>query len=870
MLELAVALALSAAAPGPSLYVDALRGDDSHTGTLEQPFKTLARASRANNAPVGALYLHCASTWRESLQLTPQLLAPGARLAGYGPDCDTRKATLSGADDFSGGWTRQGDLWSRRVPTTTPKISALFIDGMALHTAQWPNSRADQTQWALVAYGAAPSNQTLTPKLEDLGTLRSFSLEGASVQVRSLPWLIETRKLLALDAVRLVLKLDQALRYEAQPGAGYVLQDKQWMLDAPGEFFHDPTAGRLFVFPRTAAQQIDLNASTVEGSVRDTPLQVSELQGLLVQDIAVVKGRLDGMAVVNAPGTALDRVASNEHGGAGVFMAQWTPVLAPLAASSASPRISRSLMHGNTLTAVNAKHVDGLQLLHNRITNTGLQNGVGPRLAAVQAGPGAVVEGNDIDGTAYVGINFSHLGGSRVAHNRITRYCLRLSDCAAIYAWHGPQKTPTTSTNTLPARSTVEHNLVLQARVNAEGTGGGGSDVLAGVYLDDFVSGVTVSHNTLFGMPQGIFLHNASGNLLQNNEIWLTSEAAMWMSTDAVAGDQGRNNRVVDNHIVLATVAQGAWPAVPRVQAPHALRLWHQGADGGAALREGSSLFTGNRVRQLTGASHRHAWLLGPGVDQQLQASQWLALNGNDWAVNQQALFTPYALDLGPEQVQADPLGSAPTSWKSWFGSAAGSAQTTLPGTAGKPCTPPCARLNASGPGDLLHSPTFVLKPGALYRYAYNAAFDRAAELGAPYISRATTPWDPMADAQGFVSTSPLLAQAGEQLAFEALFRAKDRAPARVNLQLAGAGMSAVFSAVSVREVLAYTLGQPMDWARVVAAPRHSAQLVGCADLGWPAHCAVMDTAGTPISLPSELAAGTTRLFLRADSALRP
>ena len=50
------------------------------------------------------VYLRCGSLWRASLVLGTEHLPGNNLVAGYGTECGTQKATVSGADDFSGGW----------------------------------------------------------------------------------------------------------------------------------------------------------------------------------------------------------------------------------------------------------------------------------------------------------------------------------------------------------------------------------------------------------------------------------------------------------------------------------------------------------------------------------------------------------------------------------------------------------------------------------------------------------------------------------------------------------------------------------------------------------------------------------------------
>ena len=47
---------------------------------------------------------------------------------------------------------------------------------------------------------------------------------------------------------------------------------------------------------------------------------------------------------------------------------------------------------------------------------------------------------------------------------------------------------------------------------NAEGAFGFGTEVVAGIFLDDFASGVVVRNNMVYGAPIGVQLHNGFSN----------------------------------------------------------------------------------------------------------------------------------------------------------------------------------------------------------------------------------------------------------------------------------------------------------------------------------------------------------------------
>lgn|GEM_PF-2040646 len=846
----------SSAAPG--VYVDATRGDDANAGTLDRPWRTLARLATVRLAPGAGIYLRCGSVWRASLVLGAEQLPGNNVVAGYGAECSTQKATLSGADDFSGGWRLNGAVWSRTLPVGTPKIMQLSVDGQALRVAQWPDPTAAGARRMALA-SAAASSSSLALQTADAAQLAAKDLNGATVQLRTQPWLIETRRITAVRGA--ALDMDSAPMWPLPAGAGFVLQDKLWMLDSPGEFFHDTTTQQLYLIAPAAGAPADVNSALVEGSVRDRALWLAQTRGLVVRDLALRAARQEGLLLVNAPQAQLSRLDARDNGSAGIRLSQWEA----LAAATPGPEITDSRVAGNGEYGIDALHVAQARI--QRLT--ALANGSAPQhqggvAAAIAAGPGARVEDNVVDGAGYVGIRFSALGGSTVARNTVSGYCRRLSDCGAIYTWTGREAAAAAAGQ---LSSTVQGNRVLPAQAQLEGAVADGRDVVAGIYIDDHSHQAQVLDNLVVGAPVGVFVHNASGVRVSGNRIWQATAVGLWASMDQRDVDAMVGNRFDDN--TLVPLLQAEWPAgaLPSLSMSQAVWFWHVSA-GAAALAPTRNAFSGNRVLQLQGALAVHARLRGPAGEQALDAVEWKALNPSEAAPQRPLLYAAMTTVLGDEQVADGGFDNGLAQWRSHRNPASASfAALAVPSSSG--CTGACVSFTAGDPGDLLASRPFALRPGTVYAYRLRATFAQAGSIAPPYVSRETTPWDSMADTRGFATSTPLRGSAGETLAYEAFFVARAADPARVNLQLRSYGAAVALDAVSVREVTGWTVARSGDWSALAYARPDAARAVDCAELGWPAGCSALGLDGQPVALPLQLAAGTERLLLRADSPFR-
>lgn len=851
-LRVSMQAAAAAAAANAGYYIDQAAGNDGNPGTLAAPWKTLSKLSTVRLSAGQGIYLQCGQIWRESLQLSGTQLADGTSVAGYGSTCGSARAVLSGADNFSGGWTKSGNVWSRAVPQGTPQVARLFINGQSQRVARWPNAGASSQGYALTAAGSATSTTAATANDADRAMLGSRDLSGATIHIRTKAWMIESRSLGGFNATTGALTFTPAMQYEVDAGEGYILEGKQWMLDAPGEFVHDAAAGRLYVYSSDATAQANLNAALVEGSVRDTPVTLSQRSNVKVSGIAARMGRADGFALLNMPGAVVENVEASGNANAGIRLAQ--------DATKAGPTVRASSFENNWILGIDAQFAGAAVITGNTVTATGTVAANGWSQGAIRVDAGAKVQDNSIDGSAYHGIHFSGTGGSQITGNTVSRYCLRLADCGGLYTWNGGKTNVNQS-------SLVEGNQILAAAANAEGATGFGTEVVVGIFLDDYAAGVTIRNNMVYGAPIGVQVHNGWGNTVESNKLWLPTLVAVGASMDQNDKDWMVGNVFRNNQIVPVKTGSAVFPAMPTFQESYPIWFFNN-VSGSAGITSGSNVFTGNQVVRLDGSLDGvHAWIRSNTQDLKLSSATWATFNPTDVRTATPLTFAMYTLVLGPEMVTGGNFDTGLGLWGTWFGSSTtpGSAQASS-GVAG--CTGTCMQLLPGTSTDYLSSPNFSLKPNAPYYYTYTARLAQAATLRYPFIGRAVTPYDSMATGP-FSSSTNLSGVAGEVIRYESFFTAKAGDPAKVYLQSKTVGVPVFYDNVSVRELTGFSFSTAADWSALAYAPRSGTRTVTCESLGWGSNCTAVGLDGLPVALPATLPAGTQQLLLRANSAWR-
>lgn len=837
------------------LYIDAVAGKDSNPGTMSAPWRTLSKLASTAVVAGRTIYLSCGSTWRESVTLRSGNLVAGTRILGYGA-CSSSKPRITGADDFSFGWSRSGNVWSRSVPSGTPKIARLFVGNEAQRVAQWPNFGGIGAEYARSDSTSASSRTTLRVATVDRSALSGKPIVGATIQVRSDPWFIDTQTISAWDAALGTLTLSGSSTYTMEAGDGYVLQDQLWMLDAPGEFFHDTVANRLYVYPSSVAAQADLNSVSVEGSVRDTALSIVGIGNISLQGLNVGRARKVGLSIEDSPGATVSGSEISGNGDTGLRLVLRTA----LAPGAVSATVANNRIDDNWRFGIDSTYAAGVTISGNVVDNTGTVASAIGSSAAIKAGNASLVLSNRVRRTAYLGISFSGVGGTRVAGNLISDYCQRLTDCAAIYTWNG-STAPLVSSG---MNSLVEQNRVLAASPNTEGAVGPGFDLVGGIYLDNFSRGVTLRDNIVADVPYGVMLHNSSNNVIERNGIWLSRVAALKLSMDiAGAADWMTGNQISDNTLVPALAASGSYPVMPALGQSLAVQF-SDVVSGSGTLSSGSNLFRGNSIVALNDPSLVYATVSGGNGATFLDATGWRQLNPADGVVLTPAQFQLYQLSLGTEVISGGGFDLGLGGWTSWFAGGAGTGSVmagTMPGCAGN-----CAVMTAATVNDSLMSPTFNLSTSMPYRVAFSASLAAAGSIATPYIGRTSPMNGSVVAPPGFSSITNPSGGGGSTIQYEGFFVAASSDTARLNLKVASAGVAVGFDRVSLRPVLGYTLAKVADYAVTVHAENDNTLSLACADLGWPSGCIVKDLSGNAVGVPLTLSQGQSALLLRADS----
>lgn len=693
----------AAGGAGTVYYVDSNIGNDTYSGlsaTVQTgnvgPWKTLAKVGIATLQPGDTVRLACGSDWNETLRLANSGTSTAAiTVASWPAACSNRPAINGSTNIAAGSWTRfQGNIY--RAPLAQAPLQVHYA-GTGLTWAHHPNRGFDAQQPdSLYLRAAADADQVLVNNLpassyipvgNDLKLPAGVTsiAAGTTVRVRTAAWSISERTVSTATSTRLTL--NAPTNYPVLSGWGYYLLGQLWMLDSAGEWYWDSATRQLYAWmPDSLAPSGVAQATTLDTGVDLESRQYITLDNLAISRVGTGINLKRGIGLV----VRNSLVADTAGLGVNAAASQATTLEANLIDRTGGDAISGQ---DDVLAAA-----VGMRVLDNTITDSAVQvradvvsslpvNSRG----AVRPGASALVRGNSLGNTAYIGI--WPLASSTVANNVIQGACSVLDDCGAIYV---------SGTNN---NSVITGNLIQRVRGALPGKAPTSAYTQAqGIYLDESASGVRVAGNTVLDADNGIQLHVAPNNTVQDNrlygnrvsQIWLQENRNVVRSTGDLWGNTITGNQIVPTSatamgLFLDTQIQDTtrfgsfdynryfdrvYPTIatertPALRVDYTLSLWQAATNAGVP---------------------RGLDVNGSGASQTRFAS--VLINGSNVVPNGN-------------------LASGTTGWTSWN-------QTAPYGTfTREACTPGwCARYNAGASAGILSSANFSVTAGAWYRLA--------------------------------------------------------------------------------------------------------------------------------------------------------
>lgn len=470
-------------------------GSDSNPGTLASPFATVNKGINGRGAG-DVIFLERGSVFREG----GYSLNGGVTLKAYG-NTASPLPVITGSTVATGftPWTTNAQVQTANF--TAGDVKQVFLNGQRLTLARTPNTGWLRTDM-LDKDEFIRHNQIIDAALVSLPGAAPGRWVGANVRWRKWTWIYETRIITADNGVNQLELGGSTTLGLAGDDSGYYIDNSLAALDAPGEWYFDETANKLYVYPPAGT-----NTSTmvVEAAWRNKGMDVN---GGTMEDVTVQHFdtglQVNGASVLRRcvvqwiSGNAID----GTWGSGGTLITGCT---------------IRDILDNGINWINNPNGSGGTIFERNELTRIGSVPGLAGNGSwrgtgmALFAGPAMTIRLNRLTDIGYAGV-LPGIPNVLIEKNVFIRCMATLNDGAAIY---------TNTNNTF-----IRENIILDTIGNLESSqpwfplGHG----IWPEFLEKF-SGTQITDNTVYGSGgHGIWLPNnynctISGNTLVSNRL---------------------------------------------------------------------------------------------------------------------------------------------------------------------------------------------------------------------------------------------------------------------------------------------------------------------------------------------------------------
>ncbi|MEP6583494.1 MAG: right-handed parallel beta-helix repeat-containing protein [Ginsengibacter sp.] len=511
-------------------YFSSVSGDDSRTSTQAQskstPWKTLTKLNSFMSSLTagdsvlfksGEVFYGFITVTKSGTTTKPIIFA------AYGTG---NKPVITGFQTLKTWTSVGGGIFECYNSALGTQVNMVTLNGSFQPIGRYPNITASNKGYLIFeSHG--------TNYIKDNQLTSSVNWTGADVVVRTKRWILDRCKITSHSGS--TINYSPALTYIPYDNYGYFIQNHIKTLDQLGEWYYNPATKKLSVYFGSASP----SSYSIQASAIGTLVTVTGQSNITFTGIQLTGSNINTF---------------DFYGSQNIQFTSCSFIFSGVDAIVASNTTNLSIKNcyfnytNNNALDLNYNCVNST-ILYNYIANTGLTagmglNGNGNYEAVNIVGNNNLAQYNTIINSGAEAIRFAGGSSNVIKNNFINGFTLVKDDGGGIYSV-GPKTTPYSGQQ-------IVGNIVINGLGAPEGTDKPGTGSSSGIYLDDNVSGVLVSSNTVSNCKKsGVFMHNAFAITLKDNLLY-DNGTQLTMVHDIATPSALLRNNVIKNNIFFA------------------------------------------------------------------------------------------------------------------------------------------------------------------------------------------------------------------------------------------------------------------------------------------------------------------------------
>jgi uncharacterized repeat protein (TIGR02059 family) len=417
-------------------------------------------------------------------------------------------------------WTNEGGGIFSAPLTAEGLTNMVVINDIQYAMGRWPDTEYN-------IFETATANNSITDN--ELGS--GVNWKGAEVVIRKNDWSLD-RCLITSHSGNTLTYSSLGTTQDAIDRYGYFIQNDIRTLNKFGEWYHDVTNGKIYIYFGTSDPSgLEVEVATLNNLVYDSGKDYITLDNIHFRGSAsnmidfIIYGN-DHITIQNSRVSFAGMDGINIWGSFG--------------------NITNNLISSCNQTAIKAAG-DNHNMTLNTIEKIGLIEGqafCGNLTNGISINHNdCLVKNNVIQSIGYSGIKLSSTAQTvTIQNNFISDALLTLSDGAGIYI----------TANGISRK--IDANIVLRVLGNIKGTPHTGKPIARGIYLDVNSTNVFITNNTVAHCNEaGLMIHRAQKNRIDNN----TSFNNGWgMYFQNSSGSNIKDNQLINNIFFAKATSQ--------------------------------------------------------------------------------------------------------------------------------------------------------------------------------------------------------------------------------------------------------------------------------------------------------------------------